>query len=159
MQEIDDAAGSALEMAYALTPAVETPAGGESSLTAGELAAAEAERKPVGSTTDKRLEDAGPAVRPYYGAGISLSPENASPGDKVTLRMSSPNNDDAVHGFGRTRNGHTVRVGGVRADVLKEYAHRADTAEFVETAEGKLLRLEKDEPYEKGRHGYKRVAT
>jgi outer membrane protein OmpA-like peptidoglycan-associated protein len=145
LQDIEEAAASALEMAYALTPAVETPAGTRSSFTSGELETAKSEPATPGAATDKRLEDTGPAVRPNYGAGLSLSPEDASPGERVTLRMSAPN--DEVRGFGRTREGKTLRVGGVRAAILKEFAHRADTAEYVETLDGVLLRLEKDEPY------------
>lgn len=158
-QDVDDAAGSALEMAYALTPAVETPAGTESSFTAGELEAADVESSVPVVAPEKRLEDTGPAVRPYYGAGLSLDPEDASPGERVTLRMSAPNHDKRVRGFGRSREGKTLRVGGVRAAILKEYAHRADTAEFVETGKGLLLRLEKDEPYvERSAREFERVA-
>ncbi|HEY8816814.1 MAG TPA: OmpA family protein [Candidatus Dormibacteraeota bacterium] len=160
LQSVKDAAASALEMSYALTPAVETPAGSgpEDGLTSGEEPAAGVAPAPPAVTLDKRLEDAGPAVRPFYGAGLSLTPDNASPGQPVTLRMSAPNNNDQVHGFGRTRNGHTLRVGGVRATIAKEFAHRADTAEYVETKQGALLRLEKGEPYVKGGGGqYERL--
>ena len=160
LQSVKDAAASALEMSYALTPAVETPAGSgsEDGFTAGEEPAAGVAPAPPLVTLDKRLEDAGPAVRPFYGAGLSLTPDNASPGQPVTLRMSAPNNNDEVHGFGRTRNGHTLRVGGVRATIAKELAHRADTAEYVETVQGALLRLEKGEPYIKGGGGrYERL--
>jgi len=155
LQNVKDAAASALEMAYALTPAVETPAGAgsEAGLTAGDEPATEAPLASASGSLDKRLEDAGPAVRPFYGAGLSLTPENASPGETVTLRMGAPNTNEKVQGFGRTRNGHTVRVGGVRATILKQYAHRADTAEYVETEQGMLLRLEKSEPYVIGGNG------
>jgi outer membrane protein OmpA-like peptidoglycan-associated protein/MFS family permease len=151
-QGVKEAAASALEMSYALTPAVETPAGAESEseLTVSEAPAAEGGSPVAMSSLDKRLEDAGPAVRPFYGAGLNLTPENASPGETVTLRMNAPNNNGDVRGFGRTRNGHTLRIGGVRATIQKEYAHRADTAEYVETEEGMLLRLEKGEPYVTG---------
>lgn len=149
LQSVKDAAASALEMSYALTPAVETPAGSgsEEGLVPGEEPAAGAAPAPPTVTLDKRLEDTGPAVRPFYGAGLSLTPDNASPGEPVTLRMSAPNDNDDVHGFGRTRNGHTLRIGGVRATIATELAHRAETAEYVETAQGALLRLEKGEPY------------
>ncbi|MET0305154.1 MAG: OmpA family protein [Solirubrobacterales bacterium] len=149
LQDIDDAAGTALEMAYALTPAAETPTGAESSFTAGELEAADSEEQVSLQPAAKRLEDTGPAVRPFYGSGLGLAPENASPGDRVTLTMNAPNEHDGVRGFGRTREGRTVRVGGVRATILKEYAHRADTAEYLETQQGQLLLLEKGGPYER----------
>ena len=149
LQDVEQAGSSALEMAYALTPAVETPAGGEASQTAEERQAAEGEESPSGPAPDKRLEDVGPAVRPYYGAGLSLDPEDASPGEKVTLRMSKPNRSDGVRGFGTTREARTVRVGGVRADILKEPARRTEGAEYLETADGTLLKLEKDEPFVK----------
>lgn len=142
-QDVDDAAGSALEMAYALTPAVETPAGGEASLTVSEKQAVETEEKAPGPTLDKRLEDGGPAVRPFYGAGLSLDPENASPEQHVTLRMSAPNTTHDVHGFGETRDGRTVRVGGVRANILKEPARGLKGAEYLKTLGGKVLKLEK----------------
>ncbi|HET6571307.1 MAG TPA: OmpA family protein [Solirubrobacterales bacterium] len=151
LQSVEDAADSALEMAYALTPAVETPAGAAATLTAGELAEAGAKPGTPQPAHAKRLEDAGSAVRPNYGAGLSLTPENASPGERVTLRLSAPN--AGVGGFGRTRNGHTVRVGGVRATILREYAHRPDTAEYVEASDGLLLRLEKGEPYVRAENG------
>lgn len=160
LQSVKDAAASALEMSYALTPAVETPAGSgsEEGLVAGEEPAAGAAPAAPTVTLDKRLEDTGPAVRPFYGAGLSLTPDNASPGQPVTLRMSAPNNNDDVHGFGRTRNGHTLRIGGVRATIATELAHRADTAEFVETEQGVLLRLEKGEPYVEASDGqYERL--
>ena len=147
LQDVDDASASALEMAYALTPAMESPAGTESSFTAGELEAADAVGDGSSRVAAKRLEGTGPAVRPFYGSGLSLTPENASPGDRVALTTNAPNEHEDVRGFGRTREGHTVRVGGVRATILKEYAHRADTAEFLETREGVLLRLEKGAPY------------
>jgi hypothetical protein len=147
LQDVEKAGSSALEMAYALTPAVETPAGGEASLTPEERQAAEAEEKTSGSAPDKRLEDAGPAVRPYYGAGLSLDPEDASPGEKVTLRMSKPSRRDGIRGFGTIREARTVRVGGVRADILKEPARRTEGAEYLETVGGTLLKLEKNEPF------------
>jgi outer membrane protein OmpA-like peptidoglycan-associated protein len=146
-QDVEQAAGSALEMAYALTPAVETRAGGEASLTAAEKAAAASEEKPAGPVLDKRLEGSGAAVRPFYGAGLSLSPEDASPTEDVTLRLSAPNKEEDVEGFGAIRNGHTVRVGGVRAKILKQPARSPESAEFLETAGGKVLKLKKGEPF------------
>lgn len=159
LQSVKEAAASALEMSYALTPAVETPAGSgsEEGPIAGAEPAAGAAVAPSTVTLDKRLEDTGPAVRPFYGAGLSLTPDNASPGQPVTLRMGAPNNNDEVHGFGRTRNGHTLRIGGVRATIATELAHQADTAEYVETEQGALLRLEKGEPYVEANGQYERL--
>lgn len=137
LQSVKDAGTSALEMAYALTPAVETPAGGKASLTGVEKLALQKEE--AGEERERRLEDGGPAVRPYYGAGFSLSNENASPGEVVTLRMSAPNRD--VEGFGATRSGRTVRVGGVRANILKEKARDLGSVQFLRTLGGKVLKL------------------
>jgi outer membrane protein OmpA-like peptidoglycan-associated protein len=155
LQDVDDAAGSALEMAYALTPAVETPAGSEASFTAGEQAEGAEAAAPASLVSGKRrLEDTGPAVRPNFGAGLSLDPEDASPEEEVTLRMSAPNANGAVEGFGRTRNGHTLRVGGVRAKVVKEDARSVEGSEYVETWRGQLLKLTKDGPYVRNPDGH-----
>ncbi len=150
LQSVKDAGSRALEMAYSLTPAVETGSGVEPSLGVGKGEAPEGEpQAPASPELDKRLAHTGPAVRPNFGSGLSLTPDDASPGEEVTLRMSAPNKDDDVQGFGRTRNGHALRVGGVRANIAKEPARRAESAEFMQTAEGQLLLLEKGEPYAK----------
>ncbi|MGV1048271.1 MAG: OmpA family protein [Solirubrobacterales bacterium] len=143
LESVEQASRSALEMSYALTPAVETPAGTEVSLTSAEKQSGKRVGEAVPSENDHRLENAGPAVQPNFGAGLSLSPEEAAPGEIVTLTMSSPNGG----GFGRFRSGKTLRLGGVRADVVKVGARSAERAEYVETESGHLLRLEKDEPY------------
>lgn len=156
LQSVEDAGSRALEMAYSLTPAVETGSGVEPSLGAAKEEAPGGEPQPPASPErDKRLAHTGPAVRPNFGSGLSLTPDDASPGEKVTLRMSAPNKDDDVQGFGRTRNGHALRVGGVRANIAKEPARRAESAEFMQTEEGQLLLLEKGEPYAmKGTENY-----
>jgi outer membrane protein OmpA-like peptidoglycan-associated protein len=156
LQSVKDAGSRSLEMAYSLTPAVETGSGVEPSLGVGKGKAPEDESQPPASPLlDKRLAHTGPAVRPNFGSGLSLTPDDASPGEEVTLRMSAPNEDDDVQGFGRTRNGHALRVGGVRANITKEPARRAESAEFMQTEEGRLLLLEKGEPYAmKGKGNY-----
>lgn len=143
-EDLESAARSALEMSYALTPGVETPAGDQASLTVAERSA-KAAAKPSLAEHDRRLEGAGPAVRPDFGAGLNLSPEEVSPGQVVTLRMSAPNK--GVEGFGETRNGRTLRVGGARANIVKEPTSEARRAEYVETKSGQVLNLAKHEPF------------
>lgn len=141
LQSVEDAARSSLEMAYALTPAVETPSGTAVSLRA-EAEQAEAEALAQGeSERIPRLENSGPAVRPTFGTGIRLEPENAAPNEVVTLRMSAP--DKNVGGFGDTRRGRNLRVGGVPAAIVKGQARRAERSEFVKTAAGEVLALDK----------------
>jgi flagellar motor protein MotB len=150
-QGVDSAARSALEMSYALTPSVETPAGGHFSLTPvekrsekAEKAKAEEAEAPT-SELDRRLENPGPAVRPNFGSGISVDPEIASPGEEVVLRMNEPNSNS--EGFGTTRSRRTLRVGGVPADIVKTVTHNPEEAEFIETRDGHVLELAKKEPY------------
>jgi flagellar motor protein MotB len=147
LQDVEDAANSALEMAYALTPAVETP-GGTRAILDVETSEDEAE-KGGAVPPSRRLEDAGPAVRPNFGGGLSLSPEEASPGDTVVLRMSRPNFEHDVEGFGAVRGGRTLRLGGARVDIEKEKALSARGAEWVETEDGQLLKLAKGGPFVK----------
>lgn len=141
LQSVTDAARASLEMAYALTPAVETPSGTAVSLRA-EAEQAEAEALAQGeSERVPRLENSGPAVRPTFGTGIRLEPENAGPDDVVTLRASAPN--EGVGGFGKSRKGRNLRVGGVPAAIMKNPAKLAKQAEFVRTAAGEVLPLDK----------------
>jgi hypothetical protein len=140
LQSVGDAARTSLEMSYALTPAVETPAGDNVSLTVAEQQT-EAAKKPV--PHGRRLESVGAAVQPNFGRGLSLTPESASPGDLVTLRMSAPNHDHGVAGFGRNREGRNLRLGGIPVDVVKENARNPWDAEYLETSEGRALRLRK----------------
>lgn len=141
LESVEQASKSALEMSYALTPSVETRAGTEVSLTKVEKGGEAAASEP--SEQDHRLENAGPAVLPNFGAGLRLTPEEAAPGEIVTLTMSAPKEG----GFGRFRSGKTLRLGGVKANVVKVAARSAERAEFVKTTSGHLLRLERDEPY------------
>lgn len=189
LEDVEDAGKTALEMAYALTPAVETPAGDRVSLTPSEERSQEAKkagaavatpaRKTEGSGSaaaptagskskepgktpaekkvtlaalpEGRLEDPGPAVRPNFGAGMRLDPETASPGKDVTLVMSAPNT--GVEGFGRSRGGRNLRLGGVIVDIAKERAVSADNSEYIEVgpapggAEERLLNLGKEGAY------------
>lgn len=171
LQDVSDAGDTALEMAYTLTPNVENPGGGEAGLTvahreestiaqkgAATIAHSDvstiAHGQPQGSppssgpALDKRLENVGAAVRPNFGAGWSLTPEDATPGEVVTLRMSAPNGRKGVEGFGSVREGRTLRIGGERVAVLKERARSPWDAEYVETVGGRTLKLEKQTVYE-----------
>jgi MFS family permease len=151
-QDVADARTTALEMAYALTPAVETPAGDHVSLTTAEKRAEAAKpAKAAGGGEDQRLENVGAAVRPDFGVGLRLVPEDASAGDIVTLRMSRPNAH--VEGFGRAREGRTLRLGGVPVPIVREKVHAAEEAEFVKTADGKILALDKEGVYVRGSGG------
>lgn len=147
LQSVEEAGKSALEMSYALTPSVETP--DASFLLPGDEARQKrAEKEAEAKGHDTRLENAGPAVRPEFGAGLRLEPEGAEPGDAVTLTMSKPNG--AVHGFGARREGRNVRIGGVVAPIVKELARRVEGAEYIQVAEGTDMRfvgLAKEGPY------------
>jgi outer membrane protein OmpA-like peptidoglycan-associated protein/Ca2+/Na+ antiporter len=151
LQGIGDVGKSALEMAYALTPSVETPAAGAVSLTVPEEKSKkikEAEEKRLekeleahAPQLDQRLENPGPAVRPTFGSGLSLVPEIASPGEEVELRLSVPNDD--VGGFGTKPHGHTLRLNGIPLAPIREATRNASRAEFVKTKGGVVLRLDK----------------
>lgn len=145
LQSVDDAAKTALEMSYALTPAVETPAGDHVSLTVAERRGSMTTEEE--SPQKRRLEDVGPAVQPNFGAGLRLFPENASPGDVVALKMAAPNEHGEVEGFGSSRRGRTLRLGGVPVDILKEEAKDIFEAEYVETSNGRALNLKKGRIY------------
>ncbi len=119
-QDVDKAARASLEMAYELTPDIETSEGGHVSMVTEGSESAEtgvpanpadtANAKAVG----KRLVNAGPAVRPRFGRGLQLSPSRASPGDKVVLRVSSPE----YGGFRGLPQGATLRLNGVKLPIL-----------------------------------------
>jgi hypothetical protein len=147
LEDVAKARTTALEMAYALTPAVETPAGDHVSLTAGEERQSGKSAKAKNSSHDQRLENVGAAVRPNFGLGLRLIPEDASAGDVVTLRMSSPNED--VEGFGHKRKGRTLRLGGVPVAIFRETVGDAEESEFVKTDKGKVLALDKEGVYVK----------
>jgi outer membrane protein OmpA-like peptidoglycan-associated protein len=146
-QDVEDAANSALEMAFALTPGSGVPGGGQAAPSAAEGQAGAA------VALDKRLEGVGAAVRPNFGLGLSLVPPDASPGDVVTLRMSLPNPHGNVDGFGPKRKGRTLRLGGVPAPILRERVDKAEGAEFVKTSDGKVLALDKEGVYGRGEKG------
>jgi hypothetical protein len=142
LQSVKNAAKTALEMSYALTPAVETPAGDHVSLTVAEKRQA-AGPEAAAASQERRLESVGNAVQPNFGAGLRLIPESASPGDIVTLQMSAPNHSDAVEGFGPRREGRTLRLGGVPVDIVKEEARGPFDVEFAEGENGETLSLVK----------------
>ena len=165
LQGVKDVGKSALEMAYTLTPSVETPAAGAVSLTVSERRSRkskklkkaeearelkEAEAK-APSVDDQRLENPGPAVRPNFGTGLTLVPEIASPSEEVELRLSVPN--DKVNGFGATPNGHTLRLNGVPLTPIREASPTARQAEYVKTEGGVVLGLEKLAVYRLGDMG------
>jgi flagellar motor protein MotB len=171
LEDVEDAGKTALEMAYALTPAVETPAGDRVSKTRPEAdsqdatgdeartskaeggtekararskkaAKVEVEADAKGATKPPgRLEDPGPAVRPNFGSGLSLYPETASPGERVELRLSVPN--ESVEGFGPKPDGRTLRLDGVPVSLVREGTRDAREAEFVKTLTGVKLSLDK----------------
>ncbi len=147
-QDVDDAAKAALEMSYALTPGLGIANGSEMG-----LAAAEGGGESESPELDKRLEGVGAAVHPNFGSGLSLVPPDASPGDVVTLRMSVPNREGALDGFGKERNGKTLRVGGIPAAIIRERVDSASDAEFVKTTDGKVLTLDKEGVYGRGKAG------
>ena len=110
LQDVNHAGRAALEMAYALTPDIETSSGERVSLRVeGEEAEPDAEDKEAGP--DHRLETAGPAVRPVFGHGLRLDPEVAIPGQEVTLTMSQSEGDE---GFGEKRE---LRLNGIELPV------------------------------------------
>ncbi len=141
-QGVADAARTSMEMSYALTPSVEVPSGGHFDVENG--AATETLQGSVAGldgSAPRRLENVGAAVSPTFGRGLRLVPEQASPGEIVTLRMSAPNHDEEVRGFGPTPRG-TVRLGGVPVAVQRDTAMSVDEAEFVKTVGGRALGLE-----------------
>ncbi len=145
-QSVQAAAKSALEMSYALTPAVET---GSATIDLPEdrKRAEKAREERQSGSHDTRLEHVGPAVRPNFGAGLRLDPETVSPGEEVTLRLSEPNESHGVEGFGFSREGHNLRLGGKIVDIAKEPAGSAAGGEYIETAGKRLIRLSKNGPY------------
>lgn len=132
-QGITEARKTALEMSYALTPAIET--GGASELLPDdEERQKKAEEEENVSLAGARLENAGPAIRPDFGSGLTLEPDSAEPGDEVTLTMSVPKRE--IGGFGQGRDGNNVRIGGVKADIAKQPALKIERAEFILVGEG-----------------------
>lgn len=151
-QDVNDAANAALEMAYALTPGQGAPSD-RARLAVTDGNAPTSSVKAGEPTLDKRLENVGPAIRPNFGTGLSLVPEAATPGGVVTLRMSQPNPDEEVEGFGAKREGRTLRLGGVPVPIFRERAPSAEAAEFVKTGNGKVLALDKEGIYGRGKEG------
>ena len=148
LQDVEQAGRSALEMSYTLTPAIETP---EASVELGIGKKQEEEEREGIKWHDTRLENAGLAVRPNFGTGLSLTPPVASPGKTVTLRMSEENT--GVGGFGTARAAHNVRIGGEIADIAKERASGATDAEYIEVENGRLVKLGKEGAYVKNDAG------
>lgn len=107
---------------------------------AEEKAAAEAKAAEA-ANLDQRLASAGPAIRPNFGTGLKLVPAEAEPGDVVELRMSAPNTENGVNGFGEPREGFDLRLGGVRLAVLRVPVQDPARAEYVKTVGGRVLPL------------------
>jgi hypothetical protein len=93
----------------------------------------------MGTPLDHRLTSAGPAIRPNFGTGLKLVPPAAEPGDVVELRMSAPNTDNGVDGFGEPGEGLDLRLNGVRLAVLRVPVQNARQAEYVKTVGGQVL--------------------
>jgi hypothetical protein len=110
--------------------------GGDKEEEAGE----QGEAKAV--TLDRRLAGAGPAIRPNFGTGLKLVPAAAQPGDVVELRMSAPNNENDVEGFGKAGEGHDLRLNGVRLAVLRVPVQNPSQAEYVKTVGGRVLPID-----------------
>lgn len=154
-QLVGQAGKAALEMSYALTPSIETPQA--SVELPGDRARAKKaeEEQEKASWHDTRLENAGPAVRPNFGSGLRLEPEQALPGESVNLRLSKPNDENDVEGFGQMREGHNLRIGGEVANIAKEPAGSAEGAEYIELG-NRLVGLARGGPYvSQGSSGYK----
>jgi hypothetical protein len=174
LQSVQQASRSALEMSYELTPGVETGAatvdllGSSTASTRSPDASGEAggtrvpETAATGATgatgaTDAadlprpRLENVGPAVRPNFGRGLRVEPETVSPGEEATLRMSSPNDD--VSGFGASRTGRNLRLGGRVLDISKEPAGTAAGGEFIKLESGRFITVTKEVSYAKTKAG------
>lgn len=149
-QSVDQAEKSSLEMANTLTPAVETLHGTRPRTAGGGQVSPPSVQAPVSVPHDSRLENVGAAVSRSFGAGLSLEPEDAAPGDVVTMRMSAPDREGDLHGFGKSRAGHALRLGGIRVDISKEETRSAANAEFVEIRGGTTLKLRKEIVYRVG---------
>jgi hypothetical protein len=141
LQSVSRARRTALEMSYALAPDAASPKLALGASPTGPTAGPQ--QKPVA----RRLEGDGAAVQPNFGAGLVLEPPTATAGEEVTLRMAAPNEN--TRGFGRSRHHRTLRIGGVPVEILKEQAQAAWEAEYVETAEGRTLKLGKQIVYTK----------
>jgi hypothetical protein len=133
LQGVSQARRSAQEIAFALAPQGTIPARGGERRTDFRSTRSES----------RRLEEVPAAVEPSFGAGLRLVPEVAAPGESVTLYMDAPSED----GFGRSREHRTLRVGGVPVDILKENARTPSEAEYVETENGRLLKVGKQSVY------------
>jgi hypothetical protein len=144
LQGVEEAGKTALEMSYDLTPAVETGRG--PFFSPGQEESAVEESVGTGVPLDTRLANVGSAVRPYFGAGLRIEPEVVSPGGEATLRMTAPNEEEEVEGFGESREHHNLRIGGRVADIAKERSG-AGGAEYIETENGRLINLDKKGAY------------
>jgi len=111
----------------------------ENEAKAAEEEAAAESAEAEAAALDQRLASAGPAIRPNFGTGLKLVPAAAEPGDVVELRMSAPNTENGVDGFGETPKGFDLRLNGVRLAVLRVPAEDPAHAEYVKTVGGRVL--------------------
>ena len=128
-QDIDKAARASLEMSYALTPDIETAEGGHVSLLSEEQAAMPAatggeggkpgESAEAGPTeaAGRRLQSAGPAVRPKFGIGLRLEPAVVPPDRRVKLVVASPE----FKGLSGLLDGSTLRLNGVELPIKRRH--------------------------------------
>lgn len=146
LQSVNKARKTASEMSYALAPAAASGMAGGANLAVRQGGAG------AGSGADvaaNRLEDIDTAIEPEFGAGLRLVPKIAAPGEIVNLKMSAPMSE--TRGFGRSRHHRTLRLNGVPVAVVKEQAQTPWEAEYVETTDGRVLKLGKQIAYT--RHG------
>jgi outer membrane protein OmpA-like peptidoglycan-associated protein len=148
-QSVDQAERSSLEMAETLTPAAESPHGARPGAPVAGQAPPSPAPGPAPVSRDTRLEHVGAAVSRNFGTGLSLEPEDAAPGDVATLRMSAPDREDGMHGFGESRGNRSLRLGGIEVDISKEETREAANAEFVKIGGGAALKLRKGVVYTK----------
>lgn len=122
LQDVDKAARASLEMAQALTPALEASAAGrvEGEETTGDPVTDE-EGEPKNPT--ERLATAGPAVRLRFGRGLRLQTDEAVPGQRVKLVLSTPE----YGGFSDLLDGSSLRLNGLKLPIVaREVADEDD---------------------------------
>lgn len=136
-QDIDKAARSSLEMAYALTPDIETSGGAHIRVdregpTPRPEALAGGSKKADAEVLGDRLLGADPAIRPKFGRGLRLEPEVASPGDRVKLFVSSPE----YNGLRGLPEGRSLRLNGVKLPILHD--KKAEEEDKIDMMERKV---------------------
>jgi hypothetical protein len=154
LQNVTRARRAAQEMAYALAPSAEIPAKRKPELTASGQRVRSVQAHD--HVKIRRLEDVHAAIEPTFGAGVRLVPEVAAPGQIVTLKMSAPK--EATRGFGRSRHHRTLRLDGIPVDLAQERARSPWEAEYIETSDGRKLKLGKQIAYTRSDGVYEAVS-